>query len=100
MPGAASASRSTARGFSVEDRDRAAGLYYVRYVDPKTAGQEGSPGFFAKLFGASTDTSAAAVKYQVALKSDGTKTLVSVLNAQGAPDAGENSKRIVGVLAE
>jgi outer membrane protein assembly factor BamC len=86
-------------GFSVEDRDRAAGLYYVRYVDPKTAGQEGSPGFFAKLFGASTDTSAAAIKYQVALKSDGTKTLVSVLNAQGVPDTGENSQRIVSVLA-
>ncbi len=87
-------------GFSVEDRDRAAGLYFVRYVDPKTAGQDASPGFFAKLFGASTDTSAAAVKYQVVLKSDGTKTLVSVLNAQGVPDAGENSQRIVGVLAD
>ena len=86
-------------GFSVEDRDRAAGLYYVRYVDPKTAGQEGSPGFFAKLFGASTDTSAPALKYRVALKSDGTKTLVSVLNAQGVPDSGENSQRIVSVLA-
>ena len=87
-------------GFSVEDRDRAAGLYYVRYVDPKTAGQENTPGFFAKLFGASTDTSAAAIKYQVALKSDGSKTLVTVLNAQGAPDAGENSRRIVTVLAD
>jgi outer membrane protein assembly factor BamC len=87
-------------GFSVEDRDRAAGLYFVRYVDPKTAGQEATPGFFAKLFGASTDTSAAAVKYQVSLKSDGTRTLVSVLNAQGAPDAGENSQRIVAVLAD
>jgi len=87
-------------GFSVEDRDRTAGLYFVRYVDPKTAGQEATPGFFAKLFGASTDTSAPAVKYQVALKSDGTKTLVSVLNAQGVPDAGENSRRIVAVLAD
>ncbi len=87
-------------GFSVEDRDRAAGLYFVRYVDPKTAGQEASPGFFAKLFGASTDTSAAAVKYQVALKSDGTKTIVSVLNSQGAPDTSDNSKRIVAVLAD
>ena len=87
-------------GFSVEDRDRAAGLYFVRYVDPKTAGQDTSPGFFAKLFGASTDTSAAAVKYQVSLKSDGTKTLVSVLDAQGAPDAGENSQRIVAMLAD
>ncbi len=40
------------------------------------------------------------MKYQVSLKSDGTKTLVSVLNSQGAPDAGENSKRIVTVLAD
>ena len=87
-------------GFSVEDRDRAAGLYFVRYVDPKTAGQDAAPGFFGKLFGASTDTSAAAVKYRVSLKSDGTKTLVSVLDAQGAPDAGENSQRIVAVLAD
>ena len=87
-------------GFTVEDRDRAAGLYFVRYVDPKTAGQDASPGFFAKIFGASTDTSAAAVKYQVALKSDGTKTIVSVLNSQGAPDGGENGKRIVAVLAD
>lgn len=87
-------------GFTVEDRDRAAGLYFVRYVDPKSAGLDNAPGFFAKLFGASTDTSAAAVKYQVSLKSDGSKTLVSVLNSQGAPDAGENSKRIVTVLAD
>lgn len=87
-------------GFTVEDRDRAAGLYFVRYVDPKSAGKDASPGFFAKLFGSSTDTSSAALKYQVSLKSDGTKTMVSVLNSQGAPDAGENSKRIVTMLAE
>ena len=87
-------------GFTVEDRDRAAGVYFVRYVDPKTAGQDGTPGFFGKLFGASTDTSAAAIKYQVALKSDGTKTIVSVLNSQGAPDGGENGKRIVAVLTD
>ena len=87
-------------GFTVEDRDRTAGLYFVRYVDPGSAGQDNSPGFFGKLFGASTDTSAAAVKYQVALKTEGGKTLVSVLNSQGAPDASENSKRIVTVLAD
>ena len=87
-------------GFTVEDRDRAAGLYFVRYVDPKTAGLEDTTGFFAKLFGGSSDTSAAAVKYQVALKSEGGKTLVSLLNSQGAPDASENSQRIVALLVE
>jgi outer membrane protein assembly factor BamC len=86
-------------GFTVEDRDRAAGLYFVRYVDPKTAGQDVTPGFFSKLFGGSTDSSAAAQKYQVALKGDGGKTTVSVLNSQGAPDTGENSRRIATTLA-
>ncbi len=87
-------------GFTVEDRDRAAGLYFVRYVDPKTAGQDATTGFFAKLFGGSSDTSGAALKYQVSLKSEGSKTIVSVLNAQGTPDAGENSQRIVTLLAD
>jgi outer membrane protein assembly factor BamC len=88
-------------GFTVEDRDRAAGLYFVRYVDPKTAGKDATPGFFGRLFGAgSGDSSAAPVKYQVALKSEGGKTVVSLLNSQGAPDASENSKRIASVLAD
>ena len=87
-------------GFTVEDRDRAAGLYFVRYVDPKTAGQDATTGFFAKLFGGSSDTSGAALKYQVSLKSEGSKTIVSVLNSQGTPDAGENSQRIATLLAD
>jgi outer membrane protein assembly factor BamC len=86
-------------GFTVEDRDRAAGLYFVRYVDPKTAGKDAQPGFFARWFGGgSSDSSAAPVRYQVALKSDAGKTRVSVLNSQGAPDNSENSQRIVAAL--
>ncbi len=86
-------------GFTVEDRDRAAGLYFVRYVDPKTAGKDAQPGFFARWFGgAGSDSSAAPVRYQVALKSDAGKTRVSVLNSQGVPDNSENSQRIVTAL--
>ena len=33
---------------SRRDRDRAAGVYFVRYVDPKTAGKE-EPGFWSRL---------------------------------------------------
>ncbi len=36
-------------GFTVEDRDRSGGVYFVRYVDPKYAGRE-EPNFFAKMF--------------------------------------------------
>jgi outer membrane protein assembly factor BamC len=83
-------------GFTLEDRDRAAGLYYVRYVNPKAAGQE-EPGFWAKLFG-DTSNPLAAVRYRVALKGDERKTTVSVLTSAGAPEVGENGTRIASML--
>ena len=83
-------------GFTVEDRDRAGGLYYVRYVDPKSAGKD-EPGFFAKLFGG-TNTSLAPVRYRVALKTVGTQTQVSVLTSAGGADSGENGKNIANLL--
>jgi outer membrane protein assembly factor BamC len=87
-------------GFTVEDRDRAQGLYFVRYVDPKFAGKE-EPGFFSRLFsfGKKVDASGLA-RYRVAVKSEGEKTTVSVLNNQGAPETGDNGKRITALLLE
>ncbi len=85
-------------GFTVEDRDRGQGLYFVRYVDPKDIGK-GEPGFFAKLFG-KTDESGGPLRYRIQVKGDGDRSTVSVLNAQGAPDAGENGQRIVGLLLD
>ena len=82
-------------GFSVEDRDRTAGVYYVRYVDQKVAAEE--TGFFSKLF-SSGPAAAAPVKYRVAVKASGEKTLVSVLTAAGAPEAGDTGQRIVNLL--
>ena len=82
-------------GFTVEDRDRAAGLYYVRYVDPKSAGKE-EPGFWARLMG-ETNTQAP-VRYRVTVKATGDKSLVSVLTSAGAADTGENGKRIAEQL--
>jgi outer membrane protein assembly factor BamC len=83
-------------GFTVEDRDRVGGLYFVRYVDPKTAGQE-EPGFFGRLFGGSS-ASAAPVRYRVAVTGNGERSTVSVLNSAGAPESGENGQRIVALL--
>jgi outer membrane protein assembly factor BamC len=83
-------------GFTVEDRDRAQGLYYVRWVDPRVAGQE-EPNFFARLFGGARDPQTP-VRYRISLKGEGNKTRVSVLTSAGAPEAGENGKRIVAQL--
>jgi len=83
-------------GFTVEDRDRAQGMYFVRYVE--ASADKKDPGFLAKLF--SRDKDAAPVKYRIALKSQGEATTVSVLNAGGAPEASETAKRIVQVIAD
>jgi outer membrane protein assembly factor BamC len=84
-------------GFTVEDRDRASGLYYVRYVDPKSAGKD-EPSWFNKLF--SDSTSGAAVRYRVVVKGSGEKTNVSVQDAKGAADGSENARRIVALLGQ
>ncbi|MDZ5459552.1 outer membrane protein assembly factor BamC [Azohydromonas lata] len=85
-------------GFTVEDRDRTSGLYYVRYVDPKEAKRE-EPGFFSRLFGRD-EKRAVTDRYRVAVKSEGNASTVSVQNAQGAPDGGEVAKRIVQALLD
>jgi outer membrane protein assembly factor BamC len=84
-------------GFTVEDRDRAQGLYYVRYVDPAQAGKE-EPGFFGKMFG--KDKLAGPVRYRVNVKSEGDKTIVAVLTNSGEPENGDAGKRIVKILVD
>jgi len=84
-------------GFTVEDRDRSQGLYFVRYVEPVINAKE--PGFFSKLFGASK-TEASTERYRVAVRSAENKTTVSVLDNQGRPDASAAAQRIAKLLAE
>ena len=84
-------------GFTVEDRDRAQGTYFVRYVDVTSDRKE--PGFLSKLFSAATP-STPPIKYRITLKSQGDATTVSVLNAQGAAESSVNAQRIVKVIAD
>ncbi|MBI5716810.1 MAG: outer membrane protein assembly factor BamC [Burkholderiales bacterium] len=85
-------------GFTVEDRDRASGIYYVRYSDPKAAGQE-EPNFFARIFGGAKDPQTP-VRYRIVLKGAGTKTNVDVLTSEGGTGSGENGQRIVARLVD
>ena len=84
-------------GFTVEDRDRSQGTYFVRYVEPVTNKSE--PGFLSKLFSGSA-AATPPLKYRITLKSEGEKTTVSVLNAQGTPESSANAQRIVQVIAD
>ena len=84
-------------GFTVEDRDRAPGMYFVRYVDPTTDSKE--PGFFGKLLGGTAPTKEP-LKYRIAVKSQGEATTVSVLKSDGQPETSANAQRIVQVIAD
>ncbi|MGH8822222.1 MAG: outer membrane protein assembly factor BamC [Rhodoferax sp.] len=84
-------------GFTVEDRDRSKGLYFVRYVDPTTDYKE--PGFFSKLFSGSSAPKAP-LQYRIAVQSQGDATTVSVQNSSGDPATSANAQRIVKVIAD
>ena len=84
-------------GFTVEDRDRSKGLYFVRYVAPLSDNK--SSGFFGNLFSSKAATPAP-LKYQIVLTAKGDMTSVTVLNADGKTDTTGNAQRIFKVLAD
>lgn len=83
-------------GFTVEDRNRNEGTYFVRYVAPDANKKE--PGFFGKLF--SSNPATPPLKYRIVVRSQGDSTTVSVLNEAGAPESSANAERIVRVIAD
>ncbi len=86
-------------GFTVEDRDRAQGTYFVRYVALNPDRQE--RGFFGRLFNfGSSGKDATTVKYRITVRSQGESSTVSVLNANGAPETSAVAQRIVQLLAD
>jgi outer membrane protein assembly factor BamC len=84
-------------GFTVEDRDRTAGVYFVRYVDPRFAGQD-EPGFFARLFSRESAQAAAPQRYRISVKSAAGKSTVAVLDSTGQASQTDNAKRIAAQL--
>jgi len=86
-------------GFTVEDRNRAEGVYYVRYVDTDAANSDSKPGFFGRLFGRGSDKPETRPQYRVKLVTSNDRTQVTVLNAQGAPENTPTGRRILNVLS-
>jgi outer membrane protein assembly factor BamC len=84
-------------GFTVEDRDRAQGVFFVRYAPPGTSDKE--PGFFAKLF-ASDKVIPTLAKYRIAVTSKGDISTVQVQAADGLPETSANAERIIKLLAD
>ena len=93
-------------GFTVEDRDRSQGLYYVRYVDPEADNRKkDEPGFLSKMMfwksrDADKDKPVQAAQYRIQVKKEGDTNLVQLLTREGGVDSSTTSKRIIGLLHE
>ncbi len=85
-------------GFAVDDRDRNAGDYFVRYVDTDTGEKNEQPGFFGRLF--SGDKAAQAAQYRIHVAARGDQTEVTVLDANGGRDNSATAQRLLSVLKD
>lgn len=83
-------------GFTVQDRDRGTGVYYVRYVDPT---KDTKPGFFSRLF-SSTDEDRGVIYLQVRLRDEAPGSVVDILDKEGEPILDRTRDQVFELLLE
>jgi len=93
-------------GFTVEDRERASGLYYVRYVDSDDRGvqEKNSGGFWSKLafWQSKDDKVPTKVQYRISVREQqaGGPTNVIVLAAGDQADVSPIARQILDLLLQ
>jgi outer membrane protein assembly factor BamC len=83
-------------GFTVEDRDRSKGTFFVRYVDPQQDAE--SKGLFSRVFGSGDSRDLSARRYRIVVADDQPGSRVGVLDEQGNPPATETDRRVAGQI--
>lgn len=84
-------------GFTVEDRDRAAGDFYIRYLDSDTGEKIEQQNIIGRIFGGRN--TAEAVPYRINVKEKAGRTRVIVLDQNGQEQTTPTAKRIINVLS-
>jgi outer membrane protein assembly factor BamC len=90
-------------GFTVEDRDRQKGQYFVRYVDADTdmKRKDAEKSMLSKLaFWNSDDKSLKADQYRVHIRQFAGKCVVQILGKDGTQANTDTTRRIVALLYE
>ena len=90
-------------GFTVEDRDRQKGQYFVRYADPEKdmEKRDNKPGLLSKLaFWKPSDPKVTTEQYRVHIRQFAGKCVVQVLAKDGTADGSQSSRRIISLLHE
>jgi outer membrane protein assembly factor BamC len=84
--------------FTVDDRDRAKGVYYVRYVDPNDK-RSAEQGFWSQVFHGRTEMKAKQYQVNVRAVSE-QQTRVAIINDQGQVDSSPQARQIMALLAD
>ena len=90
-------------GFTVEDRDRQKGEYFVRYADPQAEldRKSSEKGMFSWMaFWRSDEPKVKPAQYRVAVSAQTDNSRVQVLDKNGAAEASATSRRILSLLHE
>jgi len=89
-------------GFTVEDRDRQKGQYFVRYADTDSdmKRKDGEKGLLSKLAFWKSDSAVKAEQYRVHIRQFGGKCVVQVLNKDGTAENSQTTRRIVSLLLD
>lgn len=84
-------------GFTVEDRDRNAGVYYVRYLLADES-QQSKKSWFGNLFGSKKETFPS--RYQIRVQPQGDNAArVQVFDEKGQAEASAAAQKILSVIA-
>jgi outer membrane protein assembly factor BamC len=89
-------------GFTVEDRDRSKGLFFVRYIDPEADAQAGSKeGWVDKLKFWKSSPKSAQPQYRIHVADAGASmSQVLVQDSKGTPETSSTGKKILTLLFE
>ena len=87
-------------GFTVVDRDRSTGVYYVRYADPDTEIGKRDQSWLSKLAFWRKDEAEKPEQYRITVVEQAPSSLVSVQDTKGAPDKTPASDRILALLKD
>ena len=89
-------------GFTVEDRDRSKGLFFVRYIDPEVdAPAAQKEGFIDKLKFWKSTPKGSQPQYRIHVADAGASmSQVQVQDSKGTPDASSTGKKILTLLFE
>ena len=86
-------------GFTVEDRDRNQGVYFVRYVDPNADAKD-KPGLLSRIFTSSDERLKQAAQYRIAVRTSSNITRITVLDKDGAAVTTDVGGRILALVNE